>query len=214
MSVAFSADSKSLASGSDDKTVKLWDMATGKTPRRWKGTPARSVSWPPALTAGRSSLAAGVGLATSSFGPWCRTNEQFGRHRSSTFEPERLKHESPGQRPGKPRPGPGQALKGRNKSELPTSVVPFQGELVLGLTTPRALPWADLFGPFRPQKTANPSAGKDGDQTRRRHDGCRPRHANCGVPLPEHDLQKLHPQVSIFERDAPKDIHRHSLNCQ
>ena len=36
-SVAFSPDGKTLASGSDDKTIKLWDVATGKEQATLKG---------------------------------------------------------------------------------------------------------------------------------------------------------------------------------
>ena len=69
-----------------------------------------------------------------------------GRNRSPAFQPERLRQDSPGQRPGKEKHPEVYALKG----EQPPSwckVVPLQGEY-RAKRLPRALPWAILLCPF------------------------------------------------------------------
>ena len=44
LSVAFSPDGKTLASGSDDKTVRQWDVATGRSFRAFEGHKDRVTS--------------------------------------------------------------------------------------------------------------------------------------------------------------------------
>ena len=72
--------------------------------------------------------------------------------------PERAEYDSPGQRPGYRERSRIKALKGRNRemrwrrdrSRLaPLFMPPFQGLDRRALPRPRALPWAELFSPFR-----------------------------------------------------------------
>ena len=53
-SVAFSPDGKTLASGSEDQTIKLWDVATGKEQATLKGHTGHGCTpWRSARTARR-----------------------------------------------------------------------------------------------------------------------------------------------------------------
>src|SRR5690349_12945796 len=64
-SVAYSPDGKTLASGSQDKTIKLWDVATGKEQATLKGhtSAVMSVAYSP----DGKTLASGSGYPSS---PW------------------------------------------------------------------------------------------------------------------------------------------------
>ena len=67
-SVAFSPDGKTLASGSEDKTIKLWDVATGKEQATLKGHTDRCPPWRSVRTARRWPR--GARTRRSSCGTW------------------------------------------------------------------------------------------------------------------------------------------------
>ena len=53
MSVAFDPQGETLASGSDDNTVKLWEARSGKLLRTLEGHQERSIAWRLIRRAGR-----------------------------------------------------------------------------------------------------------------------------------------------------------------
>ena len=72
--LAFSADGKSLVSGSWDSTIKLWDVATGKELAAFKGR-TRMV-WSVAITCDGKVLAAGGMTERSNYGKWPRVKNK------------------------------------------------------------------------------------------------------------------------------------------
>eukprot|EP01051_Picozoa_sp_SAG22_P001453 SAG22_NODE_57_length_23647_cov_11.746688_7_plen_79_part_00 len=60
-SVAFDASGGTLASGSDDQTVKLWDVASGECLRTLEGHSRHSAVYSVAFDASGGTLASGSG---------------------------------------------------------------------------------------------------------------------------------------------------------
>jgi hypothetical protein len=151
----------------------------------------------------------------------CRNNchaQRMGRHWPAALQPERLAQESPGQRPGekKQHPGslqperpaqesPGQrpgsatatrdpALKGRHKPHGRTAVAPFQGSTPRTGRTPRALPWAILWRPFRALERAIGSAQRQ---------GFKERHGSYFVSIPKPDSL---PGIRLWRRAPGTEV--------
>ena len=144
-------------SSTGKKVVKLKVFPTRRTfllsikktsPRRWLALPLKN------FAGVQSNSLSGLPRGTGQIGPLVKGKRKgfvgfsFRRNQLTSGQPERLEQTSPGQRPGNPGSIGAQSPERAKKQPGAGSVAPFQGSGGGFSGLPRALPWADLLGPF------------------------------------------------------------------